>query len=282
MDYGPLLAWHVEIESDMTVCCIEVPVEEAAGQYGVMTVDKNNRIIDFNEKPEKPDEIPGKPGFCLASMGNYVVNTGFLYEQTIKDADTPGSQHDFGRNIIPSIIRTYRVYAYPFREPASGEQAYWRDVGTLDAFWLANMELTFVSPQLDLYDNEWPIYTDAAQLPPAKFVFDQPGRRGEALESMVSAGCIISGATVRKSLIFSNCKVHSHSIVEETVMLPDCEVMKSARIRNAIIDRGSIIPEGMRIGFDKDEDRARGFRVTEGGRTLVTAEMLGQKLHHTR
>jgi glucose-1-phosphate adenylyltransferase len=144
------------------------------------------------------------------------------------------------------------------------------------------MELTYVSPQLDLYDSQWPIYTASAQLPPAKFVFDQPGRRGEAIESMVSAGCIISGASVRKSLIFSNCKLHSQSIVEQTVMLPDSEVMKNARIRNAIIDRGSVIPDGMRIGFDVEEDRARGFRVTEGGRTLVTAEMLGQKLHHTR
>jgi glucose-1-phosphate adenylyltransferase len=194
----------------------------------------------------------------------------------------PGSNHDFGKDIIPSIIRTYRVFAYPFRDAESGDQAYWRDVGTLDAFWEANMELTYVSPQLDLYDSQWPIYTASAQLPPAKFVFDQPGRRGEAIESMVSAGCIISGASVRKSLIFSNCKLHSHSIVEQTVMLPDSEVMKNARIRNAIIDRGSVIPDGMRIGFDVEEDRARGFRVTEGGRTLVTAEMLGQKLHHTR
>jgi glucose-1-phosphate adenylyltransferase len=211
-----------------------------------------------------------------------VFNTGFLYEQIIKDADVPGSNHDFGKDIIPSIIRTYRVFAYPFRDAESGDQAYWRDVGTLDAFWEANMELTYVSPQLDLYDSQWPIYTASAQLPPAKFVFDQPGRRGEAIESMVSAGCIISGASVRKSLIFSNCKLHSHSIVEQTVMLPDSEVMKNARIRNAIIDRGSVIPDGMRIGFDVEEDRARGFRVTEGGRTLVTAEMLGQKLHHTR
>jgi glucose-1-phosphate adenylyltransferase len=282
MDYGPLLAWHLERECDMSVCCVEVPVAEAAGQYGVMTVNEQGRIIDFNEKPAQPAEIPGKPGYCLASMGNYVFNTGFLYEQIIKDADVPGSNHDFGKDIIPSIIRTYRVFAYPFRDAESGDQAYWRDVGTLDAFWEANMELTYVSPQLDLYDSQRPIYTASAQLPPAKFVFDQPGRRGEAIESMVSAGCIISGASVRKSLIFSNCKLHSHSIVEQTVMLPDSEVMKNARIRNAIIDRGSVIPDGLRMGFDVEEDRARGFRVTEGGRTLVTALMLGQKLHHTR
>ena len=282
MDYGPLLAWHVEQQSDMTVCCVEVPVAEAAGQYGVMTVNEQGRVIDFHEKPAHPAEIPGRPGYCLASMGNYVFNTSFLYEQIIKDADTPGSHHDFGKNIIPSIIKTYRVYAYPFRDLKTGEQAYWRDVGTLDAYWQANMELTYVSPHLDLYDMQWPIYTDPAQLPPAKFVFDLPGRRGEALESMVSAGCIISGATVRKSLIFSNCRLHSHALVEETVMLPDCSVMKHCQVRNAIIDRGSVLTEGMRVGYDVEEDRARGFRITEGGRTLVTAEMLGQKLHHTR
>jgi glucose-1-phosphate adenylyltransferase len=282
MDYGPLIACHAEKNADMTVCCIEVPVAEAAGQFGVMTVDETGRVIEFNEKPEHPASIPGKEGWCLASMGNYVFNTEFLYEQVIKDADTPGSDHDFGKNIIPSIIDTYQVHAYPFRDPKTQKQAYWRDVGTLDAYWEANMELNSVTPQLDLYEDQWPIYTHQIQSPPAKFVFDHPGRRGEAIESMVSAGCIISGASVRRSIIFSNCRIHSHSSIEDSLILPECEVMEHCTIRGAIIDRGSVIPEGMEIGVDIEADRARGFRVTEGGHTLVTPNMLEQKLHHTR
>jgi glucose-1-phosphate adenylyltransferase len=282
MDYGPLIACHAEKNADMTVCCIEVPVAEAAGQFGVMTVDETGRVIEFNEKPQHPASIPGKEGWCLASMGNYVFNTEFLYEQVIKDADTPGSDHDFGKNIIPSIIDTYQVHAYPFRDPKTQKQAYWRDVGTLDAYWEANMELNSVTPQLDLYEDQWPIYTHQIQSPPAKFVFDHPGRRGEAIESMVSAGCIISGASVRRSIIFSNCRIHSHSSIEDSLILPECEVMEHCTIRGAIIDRGSVIPEGMEIGVDIKADRARGFRVTEGGHTLVTPNMLEQKLHHTR
>jgi len=214
MDYGPLIAFHSEQEADMTVCCVEVPVADAAGQFGVMTVDETGRVIAFDEKPDQPASIPGKQGLCLASMGNYVFNTEFLYAQVIKDADMPGSDHDFGKNIIPSIIDTYAVYAYPFRDPETQEQAYWRDVGTLDAYWEANMELNSVTPQLDLYDNQWPIFTHQIQSPPAKFVFDHPGRRGEAIESMVSAGCIVSGASIRKSLVFSNCKIHSYTTIE--------------------------------------------------------------------
>jgi glucose-1-phosphate adenylyltransferase len=282
MDYGTFLAFHAEMNADMTVSCIEVPLAEAAGQFGVMTVDETGRVIEFNEKPENPAPIPGKKGLCLASMGNYVFNTEFLYEQVIKDADTPGSDHDFGKNIIPSIIDTYKVYAYPFRDPETGKQAYWRDVGTLDAYWEANMELNSVLPQLDLYDNHWPIFTHQLQLPPAKFVFDYPDKRGEAIESMVSAGCIISGARVNRSVIFSNCKIHSHSMVEDSLILPECEVMDHCTIRGAIIDRGSVIPPGTEIGVDLKADRARGFRVTEGGHTLVTPDMLKQTLHLTR
>jgi len=194
----------------------------------------------------------------------------------------PGSDHDFGKNIIPSIIDAYHVYAYPFRDPETQNQAYWRDVGTLDAYWEANMELISVLPQLDLYDQQWPIYTHQLQSPPAKFVFDYPGKRGEAIDSMVSAGCIISGASIKRSLIFSNCKIHSYSTIEESLILPECVIMEHCTIRGAIIDRGSVIPEGMEIGVDLDADRARGFRVTEGGHTLVTPGMLKQKLHHTR
>ncbi len=282
MDYVPLLTWHRDHQADMTVCCIEVPVEEAAGQLGVMTVNEEGRVIDFHEKPEKPASLPGREGYCLASMGNYVFNTGFLYEQIIKDNDTPGSSHDFGRDLIPSIIKRYRVYAYPFRDPQTGEQAYWRDVGTLDAFWTANMELTFVEPPLDLYDRRWPVFTDQVQAPPAKFVFDEPGRRGEAIQSLVSAGCIISGASVRRSVVFSNCRIRSHSVIEQSVVLPECEIMRDCVLEKVIVDRGTTIPAGTRIGVDHAEDRKRGFRVTEGGCTLVTPEMFGQQLHHTR
>ena len=282
MDYGPFLAAHADKGADMTVCCIEVPIEEAAGQFGVMTVDESGRVIAFDEKPAKPNPVPGKPGVCLASMGNYVFNTEFLYEQVIKDADTPGTQHDFGKNIIPSIIKDYRVYAYPFRDPESGKQAYWRDVGTLDAYWEANMEMVSVTPALNMYDRQWPIFTHQWQSAPAKFVFDEPGRRGEAIQSMVSGDCVISGSQVHTSLIFSRCRIHSYSKITESLILPDCVIGRNCRLDKVIIDRGSLIPEGTEIGVDKDADRERGFRVTDKGITLVTPDMLGQQLHFTR
>lgn len=282
MDYGPLLVAHVELKADMTVCCIEVPLEEAAGAFGVMTVDETGRVIAFDEKPENPTPIPGKPDLCLASMGNYVFATDFLYEQVIKDADDPQSKHDFGRNIIPAIIENYRVYAFPFRDTSSDAQAYWRDVGTLDTFWEANMELVSVLPQLNLYDTEWPIYTNQQQSPPAKFVFDDPDRRGEAINSMVSGGCVISGASVRGSLLFSNCRIATHSVVEDSVLLPDVTIGSGCRIKRCIIDRGANITDGMEIGFDEQLDRERGFRITDSGLRLVTPDMLGQTLHFTR
>jgi glucose-1-phosphate adenylyltransferase len=282
MDYGPLIAAHAEQQADMTISCLEVPVAEAAGALGVMTVDESGRVIGFDEKPEKPNEIPGKPGFCLASMGNYVFNTEFLYEQVIKDADTPNTKHDFGKNIIPSIIHDYQIYAYPFRDLETGEQAYWRDVGTLDAYWEANMELVSITPQLNLYDRQWPIFTHQWQSAPAKFVFNKPGRRGEAIQSMVSGDCVISGSSVLDSLIFSRTRVHSYSTVESSVVLPDVDIGEHCKIRNAIIDRGSRVPEGTEIGIDIEADRERGFRISEAGRTLVTPDMLGQELHITR
>ena len=282
MDYGPFLAAHAESGADMTVCCIEVPIEEAAGAFGVMTVDETGRILRFDEKPEKPNPIPGKPGYCLASMGNYLFNTEFLYEQVIKDADTPGTQHDFGRNVIPAIIDDYQVYAYPYRDPDTGEQAYWRDVGTLQAYWEANMEMVSVSPQLNLYDQSWPIWTYQIQSPPAKFVFDQEGRRGEAIQSMVSGGCVVSGAHVGKSLLFSRVTVHSYSSVTDSVVLPDVDIGENCRIHRAIIDRGTQLEPGTVVGMDHDADRERGFRVTESGLTLVTPDMIGQHLHFTR
>jgi glucose-1-phosphate adenylyltransferase len=282
MDYGPLLASHVEKLADMTVSCIEVPIEEAAGALGVMTVDEDGRVIAFNEKPEHPTPVPGRDDVCLASMGNYVFNTEFLYDQVIKDADTPGTQHDFGRNIIPSIIKDNRVFAYPFRDEQTGEQAYWRDVGTLGAFWLANMELVAVEPPLNLYDKDWPIFTHQRQAPPAKFVFDDADRRGEAIQSMVSGGCVISGAHVEHSLLFSYCQIEPYSLVSESVVLPDVRIGQRCRIRRAIIDRGCTIEDGTVIGEDHDADRERGFRVTDDGLTLVTPSMLGQDLHFTR
>jgi len=282
MDYGPFLAAHVEHGGDMTVCCLEVPIEEAAGQFGVMTVDETGRVIAFHEKPEKPAPIPGRDDTCLASMGNYIFNTNFLYEQVIKDADTPGTQHDFGRNIIPSIIEKYHVQAYPFRDPATGQQAYWRDVGTLDAFWEANMELVSVTPQLNLYDDKWPIHTHQAQSPPAKFVFDEPGRRGEAIQSMVSGGCVVSGAQVKKSLLFSDCRVDSYSVVTNSVVLPRVRIGQKCVIDRAIIDSGAIIEDGTTIGVDLEADKARGFRRTDSGLTLVTPDMLGQQIHIVR
>jgi len=282
MDYGHFLAAHDELKADMTVSCLEVPVEEAAGALGVMKVDETGRVLEFLEKPEEPPSIPGKPGICLASMGNYIFNTQFLYEQCIKDADTPDTQHDFGKNVIPRIIKDYRVYAYPFRDPDTGEQAYWRDVGTLDAFWEANMELVSVTPQLNLYDREWPIYTHQLQLPPAKFVFDEHNRRGEAIQSMVSGGCVVSGASVHGSLLFSGVRAHSYSRISESVILPQVDIGEGCDIRRAIIDRGTRLEPGTRIGVDVEEDRARGFRITDSGITLVTPDMLGQQLHFTR
>ena len=282
MDYGDLVAAHAKTNADMTIACLEVPLEEAAGAFGVMTVDESGRIIEFNEKPADPAPIPGQPGFCLASMGNYLFNTEFLYEQLIKDADDPKSGHDFGKNIIPSIIEKYHVYAYPFRDMDTGERTYWRDVGTLDAFWEANMELVNVTPELNLYDSSWPILTHQAQLPPAKFVFDRDDRRGVAIDSMVSGGCVISGSLVKNSLLFSNVRVHSYGEIHDSVILPDVEIGRKARINKAIIDRGCTIEPDMVIGEDPEQDKERGFRVTEKGVVLVTPDMLNQPTHETR
>ncbi len=282
MDYGSMMVTHVENEADMTISCLEVPIEEAAGAYGVLTADESGRIIEFNEKPAEPTPIPGQPDLCLASMGNYLFNTEFLYEQLIKDADDPNSSRDFGNDIIPSIIEKYQVYAHPFRDADTKKRAYWRYVGTLDAFWEANMELVTVSPELNLYDQGWPILTYQAQLPPAKFVFDLKDRRGMAVDSMVSGGCVISGSQVRRSLLFSNVKVHSYAEVLDSVILPDVNIGQHAQINKAIIDRGCTIEEGMVIGEDHEEDRNRGFRVTEQGVVLVTPDMLNQPTHARR
>jgi glucose-1-phosphate adenylyltransferase len=281
MDYGAMIARHVQSGADITVGCIEVE-QGRAGEFGIMSTDADGRVRCFEEKPAEPATIPDCPGLCLASMGIYVCNRGFLFEQLIRDADTPGSSHDFGKDIIPAVIDRFRVMAYPFRDPRSGEQSYWRDVGTLDAFWEANLELIGVTPPLNLYDAQWPIWTYQDQLPPAKFVFDDDDRRGMAVDSMVSGGCIISGSRVRHSLLFSNVRVNSYACVEDSVILPDVVIGRSCRIRNAIIDRSCEIPKGTVIGFDAAADRRAGYFVTERGVTLISPEMLGQKIHFLR
>ncbi len=282
MDYGPMLAAHADRKADMTVSCLEVPLAEAANDYGVMGVDDQQRVVGFEEKPASPQPIPGNPDLCLASMGNYVFDTEFLYDALIADADDESSAHDFGKNIIPALIGKHRVFAYPFRDLRTGERAYWRDVGNLDAFWKANMELMAVTPELNLYDDEWPILTNQAQLPPAKFVFNNDDRRGMATDSMVSGGCLISGARIDRSLLFSNVRVHSYADVRDTVILPEVDIGRGARVRRAILDRGCRIPEGMVIGEDHEQDRAQGFRISKDGIVLVTPTMLGQPIHFMR
>lgn len=279
MDYGPMLAYHVAKGADLTIGAIEVPVERATA-FGVMAVDHDWRVTSFAEKPEHPAPLPGRSDTALASMGIYIFNTLFLYEQLIRDSDTTSSTHDFGKDIIPRAIDKYRVVAYPFRDE-EGEQAYWRDVGTVDAFWEANMELIGVSPELNLYDTTWPIWTYQAQLPPAKFVFDDDDRRGMAVDSMVSGGCIISGAMVRHSLLFSNVRIDAGSVLEDCVVLPDVQIGRNCRLRKVVVDKYCRVPDGTVIGEDPDED-ARRFYVTQQGVVLVIPEMLGDRRHYVR
>ena len=285
MDYGEMLAQHSRTESDMTVACIEVPVDEAAGAFGVMTVDKHHRVTAFTEKPDAPTHMPGKPDVALCSMGIYVFNASFLYEQLIRDADDPNSDHDFGKDIIPHLISAgYRVHAHSFTDSCvhgETEPPYWRDVGTVDAYWEANLDLAGVTPDLNLYDREWPIWTYQEQLPPAKFVFDSDNRRGMAVDSMVSGGCIISGAIVRHSVLFSNVHVREGSYLEGAVILPDVRIGQGVTLKNVVVDKGCMIPNGTVIGVDPAED-ARRFYTTAKGVTLVTPEMMGQPIHHFR
>jgi glucose-1-phosphate adenylyltransferase len=282
MDYGTMLAFHSEQQSDLTILCVELPVSEAAATFGVIEVNENGRVIGFEEKPAHPRPLPGQPDMCLASMGNYVFNTDFLRDQLIIDAVNSESSHDFGHDIIPRIISSHTVFAFPFRDAETNKRAYWRDVGTLDAYWEANMELLDITPELDLYDNEWPILTDQQQLPSAKFVHNTNERRGMAVDSIVSGGCIISGATLNRALLFSKVKVHSYAYIEQTVVLPDVNVGRNTRIHRAILDRGCNIPENMVIGENHDDDRRRGFRVTDKGIVLVTPDMLNQSTHSIR
>jgi len=284
MDYGKMLIEHVRRQADCTIGCVEVPVE-AGSAFGIMQVDEQRRVIGFQEKPANPEPLPGRPDTTLASMGIYVFNASFLYEQLIRDADTRNSNHDFGKDVIPHLVeRGYRVHAHFLSDSSvhgSEGRSYWRDVGTVEAYYDANMELVKVTPELNLYDREWPIWTYQEQLPPAKFVFDNDDRRGMAIDSLIAGGCIISGSTVRRSLLFSNVRVNSYCTVEDSVILPNVEISRHAIVKRAVIDKHCRLPEGIRIGVDPEADRRR-FYVTANGVTLVTPEMLGQKVHHAR
>jgi glucose-1-phosphate adenylyltransferase len=282
MDYAKMLAQHVENRADLTVACIDVPVADASA-FGVMSVDEQMRVRGFAEKPKEPQSIPGQPGRALASMGIYVFNADFLYEQLIRDSDEPNSSHDFGKDIIPHLVSRYRVYAHSFADScvdaSDVRKPYWRDVGTVDAYWEANIELTKVTPELNMYDEDWPIWTHQEQLPPAKFVFDDTDRRGMAVDSLVSGGNIISGAQVRRSMLFSKVRAHSYAEIEDSVILPNVDIGRGAKLRKVVIDKHCRIPPDMMIGYDHEADRKR-FHVSSGGVTLVTPEMLDQRAHH--
>jgi glucose-1-phosphate adenylyltransferase len=276
MDYEPMLQQHVEQGADVTIGCLEVPLEEASG-FGVMHVDATDRIISFVEKPKDPPAMPGHPDLALASMGVYAFDTNFLIDQLKRDAADPHSSRDFGKDIIPYLVREAKAVAHHYSRScvrAPGQtHSYWRDVGTLDAYWAANMDLTDIVPQLDLYDRNWPIWTFAEITPPAKFVHDVDGRRGQAVSSLISGGCIISGAAVKKSLLFTDVQLRSYSVVENAVILPEVEIGRSARLRNVIIDRGVRIPPGLVVGEDPEADAKR-FRRTESGICLITRSMM--------
>jgi glucose-1-phosphate adenylyltransferase len=276
MDYEPMLQQHVSSGADVTVACIEVPLAQARG-FGVMHVDAQDNIIDFLEKPANPPAIEGKPGLALASMGIYVFETRFLLDQLRRDAADPNSARDFGRDIIPYIVKHGRAVAHSFtrscvRSVAESE-AYWRDVGTVDAYWEANIDLTDFVPALDLYEKDWPIWTYGEIVPPAKFIHDEDGRRGTAISSLVSGGCIVSGAMIRRSLLFTGVRLNSFASLEGAVVLPYCDVARSARLTNVVIDRGVRVPEGLVVGEDPEQDAAR-FRRTEKGVCLITQSMI--------
>ncbi|ABI56009.1 glucose-1-phosphate adenylyltransferase [Alkalilimnicola ehrlichii MLHE-1] len=280
MDYGGMIARHAESGAAMTVGCVEVPRKRASA-FGVMSVNEERQVLAFNEKPKDPTPMPGNPDRALVSMGIYVFDRDYLFQLLREDAENFDSSRDFGKDVIPNAIANHKVQAYPFSDPVSGQQAYWRDVGTVDAFFQANMELIGEDPELNLYDEEWPIWTYQAQLPPAKFIQGRDGRHGTAINSMVSGGDIIHGAEVRDSLLFSQVVVQPGATVHEAVILPDVRVGEGCRIRKAVIDEGCRIPAGTVIGEDPAEDRRR-FFVTPKDVVLVTAEMLGQEVAHVR
>jgi len=275
MNYALMLADHVAKGRDCTVGCIEVPRMEATA-FGVMAVDEKSMIVDFVEKPADPPPMPGKPDRALASMGIYIFNARYLYKELERDINDPNSSHDFGKDIIPRAVRMAQAAAHPFELSCVGTQPgqapYWRDVGTIDSYWDANIDLTATDPLLNLYDRNWPVWTYQPQLAPAKFVHNEPERRGNAIESLISGGSIISGQVLR-SVLFSSVRVHSYSLVEWSVLLPEVEIGRHVRLNRVVIDRGCRIPDGMVIGHDAEADAKRFFR-TDSGITLVTAAML--------
>ena len=272
MDYGPMIAYHVEKNADITIGVVEVPLERAK-EFGVLSVTEWNRVVKFTEKPAEPEPMPGRADTALASMGIYVFNARLLEKLLTADAARDDSAHDFGKNIVPAALAELQVFAYAFEDVRTRAQAYWRDVGTLDAYYEANMELVYVDPELNIYDEEWPIWTYQLQRPPAKFVLDEDSRRGTAINSLVAGGCIISGAQVRESLLFSDVHVEERSIVQASVVLPHVSVGRNCVIHKAILDEGCAVPDGTRIGVDVATDRRR-FEVTERGVVLVTPDML--------
>ena len=276
MDYELMLQQHCDQQADVTIACLEVPRHEATG-FGVMAVDASGRVTDFVEKPADPPGMPDNPEMSMASMGVYVFQTRFLIEQLRRDAANPDSSRDFGKDIIPWLVKNAKAVAHRFSRScirsSNEKEAYWRDVGTVDAYWEANIDLTDVVPQLDLYDRAWPLWTYAEILPPAKFVHDIDGRRGSAVSSLVAGDCIVSGAHVHRSLLFSGVRANSFSTLEEAVVLPYCQIGRGARLRRVVLDRGVNIPAGLIVGEDPEQDAAR-FRRTENGVCLVTQAML--------
>ena len=275
-DYGRMLAQHVDRNADVTVGCIEVPRAEASA-FGVMQVDETGRIVEFVEKPADPPRMPEKPDLSLCSMGIYVFDTSFLLDCLREDAADPDSSHDFGKDIIPKLVKSGLAIAHSLTESCvmtGGEKApYWRDVGTIDAFWKSNLDLTDFEPELDIYSTDWPIWTFSELTPPAKFVHDEDRRRGMAVSSLVSGGCVVSGSSVTRSLLFTGVRCHSFSEVDRVVALPYCEIGRRARLRDVVLDRGVIVPPGLVIGEDPELDAAR-FRRTEAGVVLVTQTMI--------
>jgi len=276
MDYELMLRQHVDAGADVTVGCLEVPRREATG-FGVMHIDETARIIDFVEKPADPPAMPGKPGTALASMGIYVFKTSFLAEELRRDAADPASSHDFGKDLIPYIVEHGKAVAHLFSQSCiradSEPEAYWRDVGTIDAYWEANIDLTDVVPKLDIYERDWPVWSYAEVTPPAKFVHNQEGRRGAATSSLIAGGCIISGASLHRALLFSDVRVNSFSSITEAVIMPGCQIGREARLHKVVIDQGVQIPKGLIVGEDPVAD-ARRFRRTEKGVCLITQDMI--------
>ena len=276
MDYELILQQHCETGADVTIACLEVPRMEAVG-FGVMAVDEHDNVTAFVEKPADPPAIPGNPDIALASMGIYVFTTKLLFDELRRDAETPGSSRDFGKDIIPYLVKHGKAVAHRFSDSCvrsgSEVEAYWRDVGTVDAYWEANIDLTDVVPKLDLYDRSWPLWTYSEVTPPAKFVHADDGRRGEAVSSLVSGDCIISGSSIHRSLIFTGTRAHSYSMLDQAVILPHCVIGRGARLSKVVVDRGVEIPDGLVVGEDAESDAQR-FRRTDNGVVLVTKSMI--------